>query len=404
MLPSDEITKARQFDDKPSIDSDISSNCLLPCMKTILRGASMWSNCRRLIRLASIFVTLLPLAVAAQQYHRTDLTADTSTTSPTAPHIDPQLVNAWGLARGSGSPWWVADNGTGLSTLYDGAGAKVPLVVTIPTPDGTGTSTPTGMVFNSTSGFLLGPGAKSAFIFVTEDGTISGWNPAVDPNAVIKVNRSGKAIYKGCAVAQVSHGPRLFATNFLSGAVEVFDANFTKLNISKTAFQIPDLPDGYAPFNIQNVGGDLVITFAHRAPGSTDEDHGAGLGYAGIFSPTGALLVTLQHGSWFDAPWGIALAPGDFGAFTHQLLIGNFGSGTIHAFDPFTGQHKAGMLDDTTGKILKVDGLWAISFGGDAANNGPSTTMFFSSGPNDENNGLFGQITAVSAEQPGNSR
>lgn len=361
----------------------------------------MLSICRRLISAASTLVLLLPTVARAQQYHRTDLVTNSTTT---ANPPDPNLVNAWGLSRSSANPWWVADNGTGLATLYDGAGVKNPLEVKIPTPNGKGTSTPTGTVFNATSAFELQPKMKAIFLFVTEDGTISGWNPGVDPNAVIKVNRAGDAVYKGCAIAILASGPRFYATNFQSGKVEVFNANFFKLNIPGSAFRIPGLPDGYAPFNIQNVGGNLVVTFAHRAPGSLDEDHGPGLGYVGVFSPEGKLLSTLEHGDWFNAPWGAALAPGDFGAFTHRLLIGNFGSGAIHAFDVFTGKHVGRMIDDASGKTLRVDGLWAISFGGDTTNNGAATTLYFSAGPNDEADGLFGQITAAPTEQPGNSQ
>jgi uncharacterized protein (TIGR03118 family) len=185
----------------------------------------------------------------------------------------------------------------------------------------------------------------------------------------------------------------------------MFDANFNRLNPGNTtAFRIPGLSADYAAFNIQNVGGNLVVTFAHRTPGSEDEDHGPGLGFVGIFGPGGKLLRTLEHGPWFNAPWGIALAPGDFGKFTHRILIGNFGDGTIHAFNIATGKHEGAMLDDTTKQTLVIDGLWALSFAGDSVNNGMATTLYFTAGPNDENDGLFGNLTAVSAEQPGNSQ
>jgi uncharacterized protein (TIGR03118 family) len=275
--------------------------------------------------------------------------------------------------------------------------------VKIPTPDGTGTSTPTGTVFNATPSFLVAPAAKAIFLFVTEDGTISGWNPTVNlTNAVILKNRAGKAIYKGCAIAQAKSGPRFYAANFQSGRVEAFDTSFVRLGLDEDAFRLPGLSDNWAPFNIQNLGGNLVVTFAHRKPGSHDEDHGAGLGFAGVFDPTGQLLLRLQHGSWFNAPWGAALAPGDFGKFSHRLLIGNFGDGTIHAFNLFTGKHEGMMLDDT-GQSLTISGLWGVSFGGDTANNGPATTLYFTAGPNHEANGLLGQLTAAS-DQPGNSQ
>ena len=181
----------------------------------------MWISLVRRAVLASVTLALLsPASLIAQHYQRTDLTADSSAVSPSAANIDPNLVNAWGLSRASGSPWWVSDNGTGLSTLYNATGMPQSLIVKIPTPDGTGTSAPTGTVFNPTSQFLVASGAKAIFLFVTEDGTISGWNPTVNPtNAVLLVNRAGKAIYKGCAIAQTADGPRFYATNFQSGRV-----------------------------------------------------------------------------------------------------------------------------------------------------------------------------------------
>src|SRR6266478_6615798 len=361
---------------------------------------------RRVVLPVAVFVLLLPGSALAQQYHRTDLTADSSAASATAPNLDTNLVNAWGLSRASGSPWWVSDNGTGLSTLYNAAGAPQALVVTIPTPDGTGTSAPTGTVFNATPGFLVGPGAKAFFLFVTEDGTIAGWNPTVNPNTVILKNRAGNAVYKGCTIAQVNGSARFYATNFQTGRVEVFDSSFNRLHSEDDdAFRFPGLDMNWSPFNIQNVGGDLVVTFAHRAPGSHDEDHGAGLGFVGVYDPRGRLLRRLEHGDWFNAPWGAALAPGDFGKFSHRLLIGNFGDGMIHGFNLFTGNHEGMMIDDITKQALTIDGLWAISFGGvSATNNGQTNTLFFTAGPNDEANGLLGTLTATQSEQPGNSQ
>ncbi|MGC2194030.1 MAG: TIGR03118 family protein [Terriglobales bacterium] len=371
------------------------------------------SAVRRLSFASTLFALLVPGLAGAQQYHRTDLTVDSSAVSQSAPNVDLHLVNAWGISRGSGSPWWISDNGAGVSTLYNASGvpfvppgATQPLVVTIPTPDGSGTSAPTGTVFNSTTGFLVGPKAKAIFLFVTEDGTIAGWNPAVNPNAVILKNRAGKAVYKGCAIANLQSGPRFYATNFQSGRVEVFNSDLKRVESDddKEGFRLPGLSKDYAPFNIQNVGGNLVVTFAHRTPGSLDEDHGAGLGFAGVFDARGHLLLRLQHGPWFNAPWGVALAPGDFGKFSHRLLVGNFGDGTIHAFNLITGKHEGAMLDDTTGQDLTIGGLWGISFGGDSTNNGLATSLYFTAGPNDEADGLLGTLTAISSEQPGNSQ
>jgi uncharacterized protein (TIGR03118 family) len=192
---------------------------------------------------------LLSGSAIAQQYHRTDLTANASSVSPSTPKInpDPNLVNAWGLARGTPIPWWVADNGTGLSTLYNASGVPQSLVVKILTPDGKGTLAPTGAVFNPTNAFPVAPNMNAIFLFVTEDGTISGWNPKVNPNAVVLKNRIGKAIYKGCAMAQGRSGPKFYTTNFQSGRVEVFDASFNKLHLD--------------PERWRKLGGDI------RAPG-----------------------------------------------------------------------------------------------------------------------------------------
>ncbi len=340
------------------------------------------------------------LTASAQHFVRTDLTADVSATSATAPNTDANLVNAWGLSRGSATPWWVSDNGTGLSTLYDAAGVPQSLVVTIPLPPGTsGSAAPTGTVFNYTGQFMIG-GKAPLFLFVTEDGTISGWIPG-STTASLAVKRPGKAIYKGCAIAQSSSGPRLYATNFQTGRVEVYDTGFQPVNLKENAFRLDGIQHSYVPFNIQNVGGNLVVTFAHKSAGSEDEDHGAGLGYVGIFDANGRLLQRLEHGKWLNAPWGVAMAPSDFGTFAHRLLIGNFGDGTIDAYDPISGRFLGTLLNSTGGNLV-VDGLWAISFGSNGRS-GLATDLYFTAGPNDEKNGLFGKITAVPAEQRGNT-
>lgn len=349
-------------------------------------------------------VALIALSSAAfaQHYQRTDLVADSSAVSSTAT-IDPNLVNAWGLARGSG-PWWVSDNGKGVSTLYDNTGAIVPLVVAVPPPmNGTPPSAPTGIVFNFTKDFKVKAGKPAVFLFATEDGTISGWNPGVDPlNAVLKVDNSqAGAIYKGLAIARKGAKSRLYTTNFTTGQVEIYDGAFLPVMISG-AFQDANLPANYSPFGIQNVGGNIVVTFAHRAPGSKDEDHGAGLGYVDVFDFDGNLLLRLQHGPSLNAPWGIALAPSDFGTFSHRLLIGNFGDGRIHAFNLVSGKEE-GTLLNPDGTQLWIDGLWALSFGGDGAKNGPATELFFTAGPNDESDGLYGKIDSVAGENRGSS-
>ncbi|HKV81798.1 MAG TPA: TIGR03118 family protein [Candidatus Sulfotelmatobacter sp.] len=360
-----------------------------------------WKRAAGTAALALAFLLLAASNGLAQHYQRTDLTTDNATVSPTAPNVDPNLVNPWGMSRSSGSPWWISDNGTGLSTLYDSTGVPKSLVVTIPAPDGQPGGTPTGTVFNYTGAFEVGPGQSAFFLFATEDGTISGWNPGANPTAaIIKVNRAGSAIYKGLALATTTGGPRLYASNFQSGKVEVFNGTFQSLTVSG-GFNDPNLPANYAPFGIQNVGGNIVVTFAHRKPGSHDEDHGPGLGFVDVFDLSGHLLLRLQHAS-LNAPWGIALAPGDFGPFSHRLLIGNFGDGLIHAFNAVSGKLE-GTLLDSTGAPLTIGGLWALSFGGDNLTSGLATALFFTAGANDEADGIYGMLTPTSTEQRGNS-
>jgi uncharacterized protein (TIGR03118 family) len=357
-----------------------------------------------MIALVITMVLLTATSALAQHFTRTDLTADNSNVA-SVPNLDPNLVNAWGVARSSGSPWWVSDNGKGLSTLYDATGLPQSLVVTIPLPKGqSGTAAPTGMVFNAFSGaFELAPAQRAVFLFATEDGTISGWNPNVDgTNAIVKVDNSPSgAVYKGLALAMTSGGPRLYTTNFIGGQVEVYDAKFHRVNHSG-AFTDSRLPANYSPFGIQNVGGNIVVTFAKHAPGEKDEMHGSGLGYVDVFDLTGNLLLRLQHTQALNAPWGIAQAPGDFGTFSHRLLIGNFGDGLIHAYNAVSGKF-VGTLEDGTGAALRIEGLWALSFGGGNTNSGLFNDLYFTAGPNDEGDGLFGKLTPVNSDQRGNS-
>src|SRR6185437_10243428 len=356
-------------------------------------------------------------AQTVQHYKQTNLTSNQASL---APIVDGGLVNSWGLARSSTSPWWVSDNGTGLSTLYNATGEKQGLVVTIPSGDTQPpTGTPTGAVFNGdSSAFLLAPGKAAVFLFVTEDGTISGWNPGVSlSKAVIVVNHKSASVYKGVTIAtvQTKNGPQtyLYAADFRQGRVEVFDTSFNPVHLrgdrddddwggffdhdrgdnGSGAFEDPRLPRGYAPFNVQNIGGNIYVAFAKQDSAKHDELHGAGMGFVDVFSPRGRLLGRLQAGAWFNAPWGMALASSDFGAYSHDVLVGQFGSGAILAFDPVTGKFK-GMLTGTDNNPIHIDGLWAIAFGNDATA-GPATTLYFTAGPDDETNGLFGSLTAV---------
>jgi uncharacterized protein (TIGR03118 family) len=354
--------------------------------------ARRWS----IASVAAFSLTTALTAQPTQHYKQTNLVSDMP---GVAAVTDPNLVNAWGLSRSSGSPWWISDNGPGLATLYNGAGAPQALVVTIPGADGGG-GTPTGQVFNGTNDFQLTPGNPARFIFVTEDGTVSGWNPAVNATvAQIMVNTHSASVFKGVALATAGTASGatanyLYVADFRKGHVNVYDANFHRARLRDDAFEDESLPRGFAPFNVQNIGGNLYVAFAQPDSAKHDEVDGPGLGYVDVFSPSGRLLHRLQHVQWLNAPWGMAQAPTDFGANSHNILVGQFGNGLILVFDPVTGQFK-GPLYDATNTPIAIDGLWGIAFGGGGTGSGPSNTLFFTAGPNGEADGLFGNITPI---------
>ncbi len=341
-------------------------------------------------------------ASPSQHYKQTNLISDTA---GVAPVTDPNLVNPWGLARSSTSPWWVSDNGTGLSTLYSGTGTIVPLVVTVPPSDPTtgNAGSPTGVVFNGSTGFEIKKGFPAAFIFVTEDGTISGWNPKVDgTHALIEVNEKANSVFKGATMATVDvpfigQQSFLYVADFRKGRVQIYDSKFNHVPQMEELFDDDRLPPGFAPFNVQNIGGNIFVSFAMQNSEKHDEVDGAGLGYVDIFSPEGRRLRRLENGPWFNAPWGLAQASGDFGSHSHEILVGQFGSGEILAFNAITGRFK-GRLHDASDAPIKIDGLWGLGFGNNATA-GPATTLFFSAGTNHEKNGLFGTITAIENTQ-----
>jgi len=361
----------------------------------------MVSIARRLGMASLGLFTLATTLTAQQHYKQTNLISDIP---GMAAVTDPNLVNPWGMSRSSTSPWWVSDNGTGVSTLYSGTGSIVSLVVTVPTGDtnSSPTGTPTGQVFNGTSDFNLAPGMPAVFIFVTEDGTISGWNPKVNAtSAVIKVNTHSASVFKGVALATVkkpdgSLANQLYVADFRKGRVEMYDANFSRVPLVDEAFKDDQIPSGFAPFNVQNIGGNICVAFAQPDSEKHDEVDGAGLGYVDVFSTTGQLLLRLEHGNWLNAPWGIAQAPNDFGLFSHDLLVGQFGSGQILVFNPVTGRYR-GTLNDASDHPIQIDGLWGIAFGsgGALATSGPGNSLFFAAGLNDEADGLFGTITPI---------
>ena len=311
--------------------------------------------------------------------------------------VDAALVNAWGLVASATSPWWVADNGTDSSTLYNGStGAKLSLRVSVP-------SAPTGVVFNGGTGFVVTSGSTSGaarFIFATEEGTILGWSPSVAPTqAVVAVdNSAGGAVYKGLAIASTAAGDRLYATNFHAGTVDVFDAAFHPV---LGGFTDAALPPGYAPFGIRHLGSTIYVTYALQDADKHDDVAGVGHGFVNAFDTEGNLLRRVASTGRLNSPWGLAVAPADFGTFSGDVLVGNFGDGHINAFDPghFRGDGELrprGQLHAADGPPITIDGLWAIAFGNGAAA-GPTNALFFTAGPFGEAHGLFGKLVVTTA-------
>ncbi len=303
---------------------------------------------------------------------------------------DPNLVNPWGVSFSPTSPFWVSDNGTGLATLYNGTGTPLSLV-TVPPPTGQmGPAAPDGQVFNPNTANFGG----AHFIFATEDGTISAWSGGT--NAVLKVDNSGaNSVYKGLAMANNGSGTFLFATDFHNNAINVFDKNFNPVTLSGS-FTDPSLPAGYAPFNIQASGGMLFVTYAVQNAAKHDDVAGPGHGILDVFDTNGNFVQRLVSHGALNSPWGMAWAPAGFGKFSGDLLVGNFGDGTINAFDPKTG-NLLGQIDGTNGLPLVNDGLWDLTFG-NGAGAGSKNILYFTAGLNHESDGLFG---AIATPEPG---
>jgi uncharacterized protein (TIGR03118 family) len=350
------------------------------------------------------------------RYVVTNLTSDIPGVTP---NTDPVLQNAWGVAFTPGaSPFWIADNVTGCATLYDGQGvpqpAATPLRVKIPLPDGTVSTAcqhvdsnhppnptpaaPTGLVWNPTSTFLVPHTTTPAtFIFDTEDGTISAWAGGLTPpdQAVLAVNNSPGAVYKGLVFGTNVHGVFLFAANFRAGTIDVFAPNSSNGFAPATTdgdFTDPDIPAGFAPFGIQNINGDLFVTYAKQDAQKEDDVAGPGNGFVDVFDTDGHLLQRFASRGPLNSPWGVARASFAFGRFSGDILVGNFGDGRINAFD--SDGHFLGALRDVNGKPIVIDGLWTLTLGG--GRNSSSDTLYFTAGPNDETDGLFGTITPAS--------
>jgi uncharacterized protein (TIGR03118 family) len=281
-----------------------------------------------------------------------------------------------------------------MSTLYTSTGSIIPLVVTIAPPKNVeGPAAPTGIVFNGNGGFNVTAHDKtgaSVFIFATEDGTISGWSPSVDVTHSIlgSDNHDKGAIYKGLAIGTTADGAFIYATNFNSGWVEMYNSSFGWVK----NFTDTDLPMGYAPFGIQNINGKLYVTFALQDADKHDDVAGPGHGFVDVFDLNGNKIKRLISHSELNSPWGLALAPANFGAFSGDLLVGNFGNGHINAYNIQTGAFLGRMLRPS-GSSLEIPGLWGLAFGNGAAA-GPTNTLLFTAGPNDESHGLFGTLVA----------
>ena len=376
--------------------------------------------------LAGALMLSISTPVDAQSYKQQNLVSDLPGIAPT---MDSHLVNPWGIVFHPTGPFWISDNNAGVSTLYDGNGnpfpAAAPLVVMIPPPKGgSGSGTPTGVIFNGTSDFVVSKGSASEpalFMFATEDGTITGWNASVDlTHAILKVDNSQVggvdgsafgAVYKGLAMGNNGSGNFIYATNFRDGVIEMYDAKFTFVKSFTDPNIVPDAPNpGFAPFGIRNINNQLFVTFAMQKPDRHDDLSGPHSGFVDVFDLSGNFIERFASGGKLNSPWGLALAPDHFGKFSGDLLVGNFGDGRINGFKLGNGKNDEGdndgedngereghsfhgQLKGGHGQPITIDGLWGLTFGnGHVA--GPTNVLFFTAGIFDESHGLFGRIIA----------
>jgi uncharacterized protein (TIGR03118 family) len=337
-----------------------------------------------------------------------------------ADHVNRKLINPWGIAAGAGRPWWINDNGTGQAQLDDGAGNSVVALpsVMVPPPNGAaGPSAPTGIITPDIAAhpndFVVsanGTSGASIFIFATEDGTISGWSPGVDRTHAIRVvdNSASGAVYKGLALltepsgSTLPQGQYLVASDFHNDRLDVFDAQFHPVTLPPGAFNDPTLPAGYAPFGVQSINGNLYVTYAQQDADRHDDVAGAGHGFVDVYTPGGFFIQRIGgvgRQPELNSPWGLVMAPSNFGRFSNDLLVGNFGDSHVSAFDPSTGAF-LGQLSDAKGNPLTLDGgfggastkgLWGLGFG-NGTTSGPTNVLYFASGINDEADGLFGSV------------
>lgn len=344
--------------------------------------------------IAALAAVAIPVATATGptpgEYQQTNLISDI----PGVARItDPNLVNPWGQAATATSPLWVADNTSNVSTVYTGVDGSIPvvssLVVSIPAGN------PSGIVANQTAGFVVTTKLGSApanFIFDSESGVLSAWSGKVSGTSAGVEHTSRQAVYKGLALASVGATPYLYATNFRRARIDVFNDQFQRVRWHG-AFRDPQIPAGYAPFNVQLLNGDLYVTYAKQDRAKHDDVAGPGNGYVDIYSTSGVLMDHLIAGGDLNSPWGLVIAPSTFGTFAGDLLVGNFGDGAIHAYDPSTGAEE-GQLTNTDGNPILINKLWALQFG-----NGKFAspqTLVFTAGIADEEHGLLGEIDPAS--------
>jgi uncharacterized protein (TIGR03118 family) len=346
-------------------------------------------------------------------FTQTNLISDGSRQAGPAQQTDPNLINPWGVAYSATGPFWISENNSGVSSIDSVTASGVtlnvipPVTIAPPTTD-SGSAAPTGQVFNSlasTGAFMLQDGSPASFLFATEDGTISGWNPAAGTQSIIAVNESANpadgneaqslgAVYKGLALADTDTGPMLYAANFRHGTVDVYDQNFNAVN----SFTDTNLPAGYAPFNVQVLDGKLFVTFALQDDAKHDDVAGPGNGFVDEFDLQGHLLARVASGGSLDSPWGLAIAPSSFGTFGGDLLVGNFGDGTIEAYNLKNDQF-VGNLTDANGNPIVIPDLWEL-IPGNNGSAGNSNTIYFTAGVQDEMHGLFGSLTANPTSSP----
>jgi uncharacterized protein (TIGR03118 family) len=367
---------------------------------------------RALFRRVTTLVAAIPLglwaigqpaaagdSLARGAFLQTNLVSDLSTMG--APLIDPNLKNPWGMASTPTGPIRVSDNNAGVSTQYsisNGAAQSVAPVIEIPRPGNRPGGAPTGTVFNGSNGFVVsrfGQSGPSRFIFATEDGTIVAWSPTVSATRGVIVADNSKvvdsagdvgAVYKGLAIDSESGGTRLYATNFRFATVDVFDTTFTQVQ----SFSDPAIPAGFAPFGIQNVGGQLFVTYAKQNAQKHDDIAGPGNGFVDVFALNGKLIQRFASRGTLNSPWGLAVAPSSFGRFHNNLLVGDFGDGHINGFDLATGNF-TGQLGNGHGGAIQISGLWGLRVG-NGGEGGDQNVVFFAAGINDEADGLFGSL------------